>query len=116
MVRVWNGDVKYPLFSNYWSGANGWFRAGYDNGAQRCIEGYAPFGLSNAFPTGGYAIWAEYFPVLGTLGHRLYELFSSANNETDRDFIDRYYPGFGGKARPDTRMVHELMFWPSLVQ
>ena len=49
-----NGDATQPLFSNYWSGVNGWYRVAYDNGADQCREGYPPYGLTDSFPTGGY--------------------------------------------------------------
>jgi hypothetical protein len=50
---VWNGDASQPLFSNYWSGAIGWYRVAYDNGTGQCREGYSPYGLTDSFPTGG---------------------------------------------------------------
>ena len=115
IVKVWNGDVQHPLFANYWSGANGWYRVAYDNGTSRCMEGTPPFGLSNSFPTGGYASWARYVPEMRMLGRRLYEL-SRASDEASRIFIGQYYSGLGEKARPSTRMLNELMFWPSLVE
>ena len=115
LEKVWNGDAEYPLFSNYWSGANGWYRVGYDNGTPRCMEGYPPFGLSNAFATGGYASWARYDPEIRTLGRRLYRL-SVSDIEADRLFMDKYYPGLGTKAGVGNRMLTQLMFWPSLVE
>lgn len=115
IVKVWNGDIQHPLFSNYWSGANGWYRVAYDNGTPRCMEGHPPFGLSDSFPTGGYASWARYVPEIRTLGRRLYEL-SRASDEASRNFMDQYYPGLGGKASTGRRMLNELMFWPSLVE
>ncbi len=51
---VWNGDTANPLFSNHWSGANGWYRVAYDNGTGQCREGSPPYGLADSFPTGGY--------------------------------------------------------------
>lgn len=115
IVKVWNGDIERPLFTNYWSGANGWYRVAYDNSRPRCVEGYPPFGLSDSFPTGGYASWARHAPEIRTLGRRLYEL-SHAKDEASRSFMNQYYSGLGEKASSGTRMLNELMFWPSLVE
>lgn len=114
-VRVWNGDVDFPLFSNYWSGTNGWYRVAYDNGTSRCMEGYPPFGITDSFATGGYASWSSYVPEVRILGRRLYQL-SGSNDASHRQFIDKYYPGFGVKASAANGMLMELMFWPSLVE
>lgn len=73
VVKVWNGDMERPLFTNYWSGAKGWYRVAYDNGTSQCREGTPPFGLTNSFPTGGYASWAPHAPEIRILGRRLYE-------------------------------------------
>lgn len=63
---VWNGDTAKPLFSNYWSGANGWYRVAYDsNGAGQCITGYPPYGISDSFLSGGYITWAKFIPSIG---------------------------------------------------
>ncbi|MFZ1831128.1 MAG: hypothetical protein WAW42_20690 [Candidatus Competibacteraceae bacterium] len=115
IVKVWNGDIERPLFTNYWSGANGWYRVAYDNGTPRCMEGTPPFGLSHSFPTGGYASWAPHAPEIRILGRRLYGL-SRASDEASRNFMDQYYPRLGGKASSGRRMLNELMFWPSLVE
>ncbi|MDQ0024196.1 hypothetical protein J2X90_001991 [Variovorax paradoxus] len=114
-TTVWNQDTKHPLFTNYYSGANGWYRVAYDNGANRCTEGTPPFGLSGAFPTGGYATWERWDEMLGTLGRQLYELTRSTS-ETDIQFIKASYPQFSGLASGDVRARSELMFWPTLVK
>jgi hypothetical protein len=111
---VWNGDTDRPLFSNYWSGANGWFRVAYDNGTGQCREGSPPYGMSDSFLTGGYVTWARYQPVIGRLGRRLYELADSQEPE-DAQFIARYYPALGPSAGPQSRDLTRLMFLPSLV-
>lgn len=110
-LHVWNQDRKYPLFTNYFSGANGWYRVNYDNGTGNCEEGYPPYGLADSFPTGGYATW----PGLQWLGVRLYELMQSPYVD-DRDFVAAHYPSFVGRYGPNKRMIAELMFWPTLVR
>ncbi|WP_455280895.1 hypothetical protein [Cupriavidus necator] len=110
-LHVWNQDRARPLFNNYYSGANGWYRVNYDNGTGSCAEGIPPYGLAESFPTGGYATW----PALHALGVRLYELTQSARVE-DRDFVAAYYPGLVGKYGDSKRMIAELMFWPTLVR
>ncbi|WP_439686864.1 hypothetical protein MNJPNG_18840 [Cupriavidus oxalaticus] len=108
-MRVWNRDRDQPLFANYYSGANGWYRVNYDNGTGYCMEGYPPYGLSESFPAGGYASWGQ----LRELGIRVYALTQS-RQERDRAYLRTYYPGL---AEPGTSrgMLVQLMFWPSLV-
>lgn len=114
-VNVWNGDAEFPLFSNYWSGVNGWFRVDYNNGASSCMEGYPPFGLSDSFATGGYASWGRYVPEIRPLGRRLYQL-SQSSEAHHRSFIDQYYTRLGATASTSSRNMTQLMFWPSLVE
>jgi hypothetical protein len=111
---IWNGDSSEPLFSNYWSGANGWYRVGYDRGIGQCREGSPPYGLSDAFPTGGYATWAQYRPVIGLLGQRLYDLISNPDGPK-YSFIVKYYPSLSKSARDQERNLSKFMFLPSLV-
>lgn len=113
-TRVWNQDSQRPLFANYFSGANGWYRVAYDIGTARCMEGYPPHGLTDAFPTGGYATWGPWLPQMHTLAARVYDLTQSADPD-DRAFVERYYPGLGAKAQSNVQMVQQLMFWPTLV-
>lgn len=115
LTKVWNGDVHAPLFANYWSGANGWYRVAYDNGTGACYAGYPPFGLSNSFPTGGYAIWGAYYPVIDDLARSIYALADSADPAAVA-FIRQYYGGLSAAASANSRMVTQLMFWPTLVR
>lgn len=110
-LRVWNQDRARPLFANYFSGANGWYRVNYDNGTGSCAEGYPPYGLSESFPTGGYATW----PAMHALGVRLYDITQSSRKE-DRDFVAAHYPGFARQPGDSGRMLAEMMFWPTLVR
>jgi hypothetical protein len=113
-MRVWNQDESKPLFANYFNGANGWYRVAYDNGTGRCQAGYPPYGLTDAFPTGGFATWAELDPGLRGLGERLYDLTHSSHLD-DLAFVSTYYSTLGAKASANVRMVAEIMFWPTLV-
>ncbi len=114
VARVWNGDEAQPLFANYWSGANGWYRVAYDNGTGACQEGYPPFGLTDSFLTGGYIAWTRYQPSIGSLGQRFYELIDSTKTG-DATFVAKYYAGFGKSANAQNRTLSRLMFLPSLV-
>ena len=115
VAGVWNGDAQQPLFANYWGGANGWYRVAYDNGTGACYAGYPPFGLSNSFPTGGYAIWGAYYPVIDDLARSIYALADSADPAAVA-FIRKYYGGLSQAASTNNRMVEQLMFWPTLVR
>lgn len=111
---VWNGDTAKPLFSNYWSGANGWYRVAYDDGTGQCREGYPPYGLTDSFLTGGYIAWARYRPVIGLLGRRLYDLISAPNGESS-PFIVKYYPSLSKSANSQVQTLSRFMFLPSLI-
>jgi hypothetical protein len=115
VASVWNGDLDRPLFANFWDASNGWYRAGYGRGAAGCFPGYPPSGLSDAFPTGGFASWAQHYPVLGTLAERLYAM-ARQPGEADTEFLRRYYAGLAPGAPSSTRVLTQLMFWPSLVR
>jgi hypothetical protein len=51
-----NGDLAAPLFSNFVSGANGWYRWEY---AGRPGFGYAPWDLSVCGYSSGYGLWGD---------------------------------------------------------
>lgn len=133
----WNGNRKQPLFSNYLNGANGWYRVGYA-AAGSCNEGTPPFGLSEAFVTGGFAAWGAQQPVIRQLGRRLHQLAVQGEEQDggqdsardrvrnrirdgvrdgaqDRELIARYYPAFSRSAPPMGKALSTLMFLPSLV-
>jgi hypothetical protein len=114
LTKVWNQDADYPLFANYYSGVNGWYRVAYDNGTGRCMKGIPPYGLTNSFPTGGYSTWGVFDNRLSALAQRLYVL-SKSNKEIDKIFIKTYYSNFSGSASPGVRLISEQMFWPSLI-
>lgn len=114
VVAVWNGDEDRPLFANYWDGTRGWYRVAYDRGEHRCFEGYPPDGLSDAFATGGYAVWRVHHPVIGKLAERLYRL-SRQTDADSRQFIETHYQGLADKTSSGSRSLTQLMFWPTLV-
>jgi hypothetical protein len=112
--RVWNRDDEFPLFSNYWSGDNGWYRVSYKNGTGRCYGGYGPFKLSEAFITGGYVSWEIYNSFIGRLGRQIFET-SRRSDQKARDYIKNFYPGLQ-ETDENKHLLTELMFWPSLVE
>jgi len=113
-LKVWNQSRERPLFANYFSGVNGWYRVAYDNGTGRCREGYPPYGLSDSFPTGGYATWVKFDPALGLLAQRIYGITTSSDS-ADRAFVDKFYRALGSRVAPNVRELNELMFWPTLI-
>ncbi len=114
LSHVWNQDAKRPLFANYLSGANGWYRVAYDNGTGQCREGFPPFGMTDAFPTGGYATWGQWLPQLRTLGWQLFSLAESTDPD-DQAFMTRYYRGLTSAASANVLMDQQLIFWPTLI-
>lgn len=111
---VWNGDAAYPLFSNFLSGANGWYRVAYDNGTGECREGTPPYGLTTSFASGGYITWSQYHPQIGKLGARLYELTQS-RDATATSFIKGYYRKLNESDSKQNLHIQQMMFWPTLI-
>lgn len=117
LASTWNRNLKAPLFSNWMSGANGWYRVAYDNGTGRCVAGFPPYALTNAFATGGYITWARFYPVLGELGQGIYVASQSGDGDV-ASFIRTNYPMLASKAGDQPTLVQvigRLMFWPTLV-
>ena len=111
---MWNGDRAKPLFSNYWSGANGWYRVAFRSSGEKCNEGMPPYFMTGAFPTGGYIAWARHVPLIGELGKVIY----TAMNERDADsaaFIERYYPSLAKSKQGNKEAISRFMFMSSLV-
>ena len=68
IYAAFNRDFEGPLFTNFMSGTNGWYRVGFKGQA---TFGYAPYRLSNAVPTGGYLTWVKYNPDVGRVAKAL---------------------------------------------
>ena len=112
--KIWNKDAEYPLFSNYWSGDNGWYRVAYAAQTGRQFSGYPPFGLSNSIPEGGYPIWGTLHPQLDAISRRLYELAGS-DDEKARAFMAKHYGHLmfvgpqGQKRKPSFSFLSDLV-------
>lgn len=118
VTGVWNKDRRHPLFSNWMSGANGWYRVAYDNRTGRCVRGFPPYGLSNAFATGGYITWARFYPLLASLGQAIYGASQSTKGDAGT-YIHAYYPRLAfkvGDTPSQVQVIERLMFWPTLVE
>lgn len=105
--KIWSKNSQYPLFTNFWDGNNGWYRAGYDNGTGACASGTPPWGLSWSVPTGGYLAWGTFDGALRAIGERLYQLLY-AKDAKSREFIDRYYPQIAAQGPSGAAMSNTL--------
>ncbi|SFV68261.1 hypothetical protein MNB_SV-14-515 [hydrothermal vent metagenome] len=86
--RVFNQDLKRPLFKNYLNGSNGWFRVNYDS---RKGYGYAPYQIGSLGALlGGYPRLAKYNNELEKVFITLFKKFNSIKKE-DREFINKFY-------------------------
>ncbi len=101
--KIWNGDAQYPLFSNFWSGDNGWYRVAYASQTGRQFIGYPPYGLSNSIPNGGYAVWGAFQPTLNALFKTIFTLSRKEKPEA-KSFIQQHYRAFSGN-NPNTLSV-----------
>lgn len=115
--KIWNGDTKYPLFTNFWSGANGWYRVAYANQSGRRFSGYPPFGLTSSVPEGGYPVWGAFHPTLNTLFRSFYDMGKSGDAAT-KSFVSQYYPQLFDKItdKTSTKQVISLSFLADLVE
>ena len=86
--EIWNGNIDYPLFSNFWSGDNGWYRVAYANQTGRQFVGYPPYGLNTSMPEGGYPVWGAFQPTLRIIFRNIFEL-SQTDDSTAKSFISR---------------------------
>ncbi|WP_139201691.1 hypothetical protein [Rhodanobacter glycinis] len=113
--KVWNKDRQHPLFSNFWDGSNGWYRAGYSNGTDQCRPGQAPYSLAWSYPTGGYPQWGEFNETLRSLNLQIYRLLDGADTKKST-FVDKYYSRLQMPKTPDAAQeIWSLTFLSSLV-
>ena len=115
--KIWNGNINYPLFSNFWSGDNGWYRVAYANQTGRQFVGYPPFGMNTSMPKGGYPVWGAFNSTLRIIFKNIFELTQS-DDATATSFMSRYYQGLSGKKPNDAseRRIQDLSFLSDLVE
>ncbi len=89
VYKVFNGNFRYPLFSNFWNGDNGWYRVGY---SKRQGYGYAPNDLSVASLTGGYAWFSPYNKDLELLYSRLYTMIL-CGSKLEKEWLADHFSG-----------------------
>jgi len=86
--KVFNQNFQQPLFKNYMSGSNGWFRVNYES---KKGYGYPPYSIgSEGALLGGYPRLAKYNKDLETIFKILFLKFNSSKKE-DRAFIHQFY-------------------------
>ncbi|MCF3108765.1 hypothetical protein LL912_08240 [Niabella sp. CC-SYL272] len=114
--KLWNGNTRYPLFSNLWSGDNGWYRVAYASQTGRQFAGYPPYGLSSSIPDGGYAVWGAIQPTLHTIFRTIFQL-SQSDDTGAKSFMAQYYPQLSGN-RSDIikRSTNHFAFLSDLVE
>lgn len=115
--KIWNGNMDYPLFSNFWSGDNGWYRVAYANQTGGQFAGYPPYGLTTSIPDGGYPVWGTFNPTLNTIFRNIFEL-SQADDPKATSFMSQYYQGLFGNRSNDTsiKSIQSLSFLSDLVE
>ena len=104
LCRVLEGDMRLPLFRNFFDGSDGWYRVGYHPGdrgyppARYCDSG----ALGNCLASGslqGWGMLSVLSPELSELEYSLIRLSSS--NEQDRvAFRNRYLRVSGQEYSP----------------
>lgn len=114
--KIWNGNMDYPLFSNFWSGENGWYRVAYASQIGRQFAGYPPYGLSTSIPDGGYAVWGAFQSTLNTIFRNIFEL-SQKEDAAAKAFITKHYPGLSnnGSNNLSVKSTQSLAFLSDMV-
>ncbi|WP_300600589.1 hypothetical protein [Niabella sp.] len=111
--KLWNGNLRFPLFSNLWSGDNGWYRVAYANQTGRQFAGYPPYGLTSSIPDGGYVVWGAFDPTLHTIFRNIFEL-SNTNEAEAKLFMAQYYSGLSsGTAK---KSINRFSFLSDMVE
>jgi hypothetical protein len=115
--KIWNGNIDYPLFSNFWSGDNGWYRVAYANQTGRQFMGYPPYGMNTSLPQGGYPSWGAFNPTLRIVFRNIFEL-SQTDDSLAKSFISKYYQGlFGNNSKnASIKPIKSLSFLSDLVE
>ena len=113
--KIWNGDMDRPLFSNFWSGDNGWYRVAYANQTGRQFAGYPPYGLNTSMPDGGYPLWGAFQPTLKNIFRSIFEL-SQTNDANAKSFISQYYRGLYSGGSNTSKPILSLSFLSDLVE
>lgn len=115
--KIWNGNTAYPLFSNFWSGDNGWYRVAYANQTGRQFAGYPPYGLNTSMPEGGYPVWGAFQPTLRTVFRNIFELIQ-ADDAKSKSFISQYYRGLSGNRSKNSakKSIQNLSFLSDLIE
>ena len=113
---ICNQDIENPLYSNCWSGPNGWYRVAYDPGNGSCRLGNPPFGLSSAFAQGGFITWSSHSQVVASLGESLYKIASS-QLPSNQVWLQKYCPGLASLSKAShVNRLSEIQLLSSLVQ
>ncbi len=115
--KIWNGNTMYPLFTNFWSGDNGWYRVAYAHQTGRRMEGYPPYNMNTSMPLGGYPVWGAFNPSLRAVFKNIFEL-SQSNDPDAKTFISQYYKEVFSNRSNNTSIkpVQSLSFLSDLVE
>ncbi|WP_109300010.1 T9SS type A sorting domain-containing protein [Aquimarina sp. AU474] len=96
--NIFNGDHNFPLFSNYFNGANGWHRYNRiyrkdTTGTKLPGDGYAPYFYSMSAMEGGFSFWSLYNSKIELIRESLYRMVEKYddNNITIKEHVDQYY-------------------------
>lgn len=115
--KIWNGNMASPLFSNFWSGDNGWYRVAYANQTGRQFVGYPPYGMNTSMPKGGYPVWGAFNPTLRNIFRNIFEL-SQSDDSMAKSFISQYYQGLllNSSNTTSIKSIQSLSFLSDLVE
>lgn len=85
---IFQGDVTRPLFRNYFDGANGWYRVGYQN---RAGFGYSPFSRSAEAASAGYCLWTARQPRIGQICESVFQVIEAPTGSPTETFRRENY-------------------------
>ncbi len=86
--RIFNGDSREPLFSNYFDGSNGWYRVNY---SKRDRFGFAPWDMSLNWIECGFGAWKKYQPAIKEVTDAVWNMIKSTDDPDIEKFKFDHY-------------------------
>ncbi len=96
--NVYNGDTKFPLFTNYFDGSNGWHRVNYKSKDDNQGDGHAPYFYSVAAYEGGFTFWSTYNSDIENIRNSLWNMINAYSTDFEvKNHVDKYYDNWYAK-------------------
>jgi len=102
LYGAFNKDFRYPLFSNYINGSNGWFRVNQQKGT-----GYPPSSSGISVIGGGYGLYQNYNSDTNRVMTSLYNILKSPQKDK-QNFVRMFYESYSFKNKKRSHSIRLL--------